>query len=789
MSLTSELEPQLSLHFLSQSEPERGKAPTPLKQHPPPTTDPHQLQEQIQLQPVLQPEPLSRHEHQEKPAWMKHQRVLLFMLGLTVWAAILGLIYYIHHNFHRQDAAAVPSCLSPACRWAEARLSTSTDPFTQPCGYFMSPCGSSRLLQKNRGRQRGQGIRGHPQNQMEKFVLPERQNGETSYAKLREDKMLSRKNVLLQYVREILESNQNSRSSAVQKTKDFYRSCLDRRSIETAGAEPFLQLIQKLGGWAVSGRWNKTDFNSTLGVLMRDYSTFPFFNLYVGKDPNETASGTHQRYIQIDQPDLLIPIEWNRKTEKSQANAKTLRPFLASCQKFLNLLGSPPGEIMIHVGSFISLSSELAVAASPRHYRLSKGQLHQRMTIKELQRRAPAIDWLGCLQTAFHPLSLSEDDHVLLHNLPYIVQMSRTVNKWLNRHELSNSGPLHTFMIFNLLHTLMPAMDSRFSETAKNYTLALGHSVEEVPLWRHCVLETERGFDSVLTHLLGQKTALREAEEMIENVFDSLKSKLNELKWVDRNSSELVMQKVNSLIPRLRSSEEVSGGDDLDIFFSKVTIRTNSFFSNYLQLLSLWQNRRSKLLTAPIEAADVLSVTPFSLDAELLFPMGMFIPPFFHPTYPKAMNYGAVGFLIAKDIFHLLVPEIYYHSRSVHTVGKCVWSYYINATERASRDGVSALSTAQLQEVWVQHAALQVALQAYHLSLSQNSSDTSLAGMHHDHLLLRSFSQVNCDADPFSESMPLDPSFLIAVVCSTSDLCPTSPQCSIKSQQNSSHAC
>lgn len=40
---------------------------------------------------------------------------------------------------------------------------------------------------------------------------------------------------------------------------------------------------------------------------------------------------------------------------------------------------------MIHVGTFISLSSELAVAAAPLHYRLSKGLLYQRMTIKELQ--------------------------------------------------------------------------------------------------------------------------------------------------------------------------------------------------------------------------------------------------------------------------------------------------------------------------------------------------------------------------------------------------------------------
>lgn len=48
----------------------------------------------------------------------------------------------------------------------------------------------------------------------------------------------------------------------------------------------------------MSGQWNKTDFNSTLSLLMRDYATFPFFNLYVGKDPEETALGSTKRYIQ-----------------------------------------------------------------------------------------------------------------------------------------------------------------------------------------------------------------------------------------------------------------------------------------------------------------------------------------------------------------------------------------------------------------------------------------------------------------------------------------------------------
>lgn len=144
------------------------------------------------------------------------------------------------------------------------------------------------------------------------------------------------------------------------------------------------------------------------------------------------------------------------------------------------------------------------------------------------QTLAPAIDWLGCLQTTFHPHPVSQSDHVLLHNLPYIVHMSRIIGKWLNKHELSGryfisiknimqktvtnitrflitqatsvtysmvysnqytfvwclsiflfSGPLHTFMVLSLLHTVIPALDSRFTQTERNFSLALG-TTEEV---------------------------------------------------------------------------------------------------------------------------------------------------------------------------------------------------------------------------------------------------------------------------------------------------------------------
>ncbi|KAF7670095.1 hypothetical protein LDENG_00050270, partial [Lucifuga dentata] len=802
----TEPESQLSAQPSSQPEPERRLQPPPAFLLSLPAQDLCQDQQQTQVQPQLQlislpPQQLSesdpQHQYQaqlgEEPnlAWISHRTLLLFLLGFFLSVAILGLIYYTKQSLQTEStnnnqAGTVAPCLSPACQWASARLSMSVDPFTQPCDYFLFTCGSDRPSPATRERQKGEGIHG----QRRRVVQPKRagQRKERDATRLTEEKMLDRRTALLQYLRDILESNDKLTSSAVQKAKGFYHSCLDTKSIETAGAEPFLTLIQTLGGWAVSGQWNQTDFNSTLSLLMRNYSTFPFFNLYVGKDPNEIARRTSRRYIQIDQPDLLIPIEWNTKTQKSQAKTQTLRPFLASCQRYLALLGAPPSSNMIHIGMFISLSSELAVAAAPLPYRLLKGQLYQRMTIKELQSQAPAINWLGCLQAAFHPLPIRQQDHVLLHNIHYIVQMSHIIGKWLNKHELRSSGPLQTYMIFNLLHTLMPALDSRFSETARNVLVALGNTNDLVPRWKSCLLETDKGFDSVLIHLLRQRITHREAEEIIQNIFSSLKTKLLELKWTDQKTHQFVIKKVQSLIPRLWTTTEISSEAELDHHFSKVSLSEHSFFSNYIQLLSLWQKRRNKLFTQQTEGDDIFSVRPFVHDNELMFPMGMFVPPFFHPTYPRAMNYGVLGFLIARDILRLLLPDIHTQSESVRAVGECVWTRYLAATEKVG-GGELPLSAAQQQEVWVQYSALQIALQAYLQSLQNHPGDTSLSGFSHIHLFLMSFSQVNCYSDTYHEVMPLEPSFLITVICAKSDLCPTRLECRNKSQQHSSPTC
>ncbi|TRY94303.1 hypothetical protein DNTS_030383 [Danionella cerebrum] len=709
----------------------------------------------------------------------KYRRLFLVLLSCSLFATALGLGIYSHLQktgdpWTSQWKLAAPPCLSPACLRASEHFSVPMDPFSHPCDYFLFACGTSGSNPENDSQRfngvfseddKRRGARTGGLRRVSKETDVQRKRDGLQY------RFPDRQTAFLMAIREILEAGEEDCiGAAEQKAKQFFKSCMNTESPERVGAEPFLKLLQQLGGWAVSGVWNQTDFNHTLALLMSQYSTFPFFNVY------------------IDEPHFQFPIDWNNKTHKSKASTKFLRPFFLTCGQYLALLGVSPGETTQHCGLYVSLSTTLAVATSPLHYRLGQKLLYHKITIQELQIVAPAIDWLSSLQATFAPLPISQSDVVLVHNLPYIIQMSQTISQWQVQHEAMGTGPLHTYMMLSLLQTLIPALDSRFFQTTRNYSILTGDTEEEKPRWRRCIQETERGFDDVLSRAIREKHAQEEAEGLIQDVYSSLKKKILDLHWRDEKTASFILKKIQSLNPTLTIKPSHPSDVELNQFYQEVEVSEGDFFSSYLQMLRLEQKSRGRRLSHA-SLTQGLSITPSILNDNILISAGIFVSPFFHSSYPRALNYGALGSLLAKDLLHLLFPDIYTQASDPASESKCVWDHYLSVTKGLGQVDMPFLPPSNQQEVWVQYSALQVALDAYKRSFTKNRADSSLFGLSYIHLFLSSFTQVTCAADTLRGLMPFQPSFLVTVLCSNLGFCPETFTCSSQSQSFLGESC
>uniref|UniRef100_A0A8C0YAL8 Kell metallo-endopeptidase (Kell blood group) n=1 Tax=Cyprinus carpio carpio TaxID=630221 RepID=A0A8C0YAL8_CYPCA len=702
----------------------------------------------------------SEEQPQQNPVGCnKYHRLLLVVFSFSLFAAVLGLGVYSHlqktaEPWMSQWKSVAPPCLSPACIRASEHFSAAMDPFSHPCDYFLFACGTGGSSTSDR-RHRVKEISDEDNEELDKKreVRMRRETDVQGNSDGWPVKFPDRKTALLKTIKEILEAPEEgvSMSAAEQKAKKYFKTCMDAESPEKVGSKPFLTLLKQLGGWPVSNGWNQTDFNTTLALLMSQYSTFPFFNVYVGSDPGEEQRASDQHYIQIDEPHFQFPIDWNSKTQKSKANTRYLRSFYMSCGQYLELLGVPSSVTTQHCGLYVSLATTLALASAPLHYRLSQKLLYNRFTIQELQTLAPAIDWLACLKATFQPLPISQSDLVLVHNLPYIIHMSQTISKWQVQHEMMGTGPLHTYMIFSLLHTLIPALDSRFFQTMRNFSIASGDTQEEMPRWVRCVQQTERGFDTLLSHAIRERHAQKGAEELIHDVYSSLEKKLTDLIWRDDRSSAFILNKIKSLNPRLSTKTNNLSHAELNHLYAEVVLNEEDFFSNYLQMLVLDQKSRSRLLS--------------------------------HGTQTDgALNYGTLGSLMAKDLLHLLLPDIHTQANNPESESMSIWSHYLSVTKDPGRVDTFSLSCSEQQEIWVQYSAVQVALDAYKKSFTRYPEDSSLSGLSYMHLFLSSFTKVTCDTDSYREFMPFEPSFLVTVLCSNSHFCPKPLTCVNKSQ-------
>ncbi|XP_042596698.1 kell blood group glycoprotein-like [Cyprinus carpio] len=160
----------------------------------------------------------------------------------------------------------------------------------------------------------------------------------------------------------------------------------------------------------------------------------------------------------------------------------------------------------------------------------------------------------------------------------------------------------------------------------------------------------------------------------------------------------------------------------------------------------------------------------------------MFVSPFFNSSYPRALNYGTLGSLMAKDLLHLLLPDIHTQANNPESESMSIWSHYLSVTKDPGRVDTFSLSCSEQQEIWVQYSAVQVALDAYKKSFTRHPEDSSLSGLSYMHLFLSSFTKVTCDIDSYREFMPFEPSFLVTVLCSNSHFCPKPLTCVNKSQ-------
>ncbi|XP_060489326.1 kell blood group glycoprotein isoform X11 [Panthera onca] len=480
------------------------------------------------------------------------------------------------------------------------------------------------------------------------------------------------------------------------KAFQFYSSCVDTGAIEAEGAAPLRQVIEELGGWRIS--------EPTCDLIL----------------PFHTRQSFSISCVQIDQPEFDLPL----KQEQEQKIYAQLFQFLR-----------------------------------PLEEQQAQKNLFQLVTIDQLQEMAPAIDWLSCLQATFTPMSLRPSQLLVVHDLEYLKNMSQLVEEQL----LKYRDFLQSHMILGLVGTLSPALDSKFQEARRSLIQKLRELTQRPPMptsprWMKCVEETGAFFEPTLAALFiheafSPKTQSA-AMELFTAIKDTLIARLRSVPWMDEKTRKEAQDRVTQLqvkmggpewalkpsLAREEYNDIQLGPSYLQSFLSCVRSLRARIVQNFLQS---FPQHRWQVSTWGVSAYYSIS------DHVVVFPAGLLQPPFFHPGYPRAVNFGAAGSIMAHELLHifsqLLLPGgcPACDTHALQGALLCLKRHYQSIPLPS---GLSFNGSWTLLENAADIGGVAIALQAYSRRLLRYYGETILPNLDLSPLQLffRSYAQVMC---------------------------------------------
>ncbi len=432
--------------------------------------------------------------------------------------------------------------------------------------------------------------------------------------------------------KEIIVTAKGKPGSEARKIGDFYSAFMDEKGIEKRGIAPIkgeLGKIQRIK--------SVKDLVPMFAYFARHLRTSPFLTIVMqdDKEPETHIAVIGQGGLGLPDRDM-----YDVKNAQFEPLRQGYKKYIAA---MLTLAGEKDAET--RAAAIYGLEEKIAATHWTRIQNRDPQKTYNKMTIAELEKTAPELDWKAWLKGT----GLAKVKVVNVNQPSAIAGTAKLVQSeplavwkdYLTLHLLSEAAPYlpkafvdTRFEMYGKTLSGTPQLKDRWKRGVDQVTGAMGEAVGKLYVAKYFTPATKAS-----------------ADQLVKNLLTAMGQRLDALAWMGPETKAKAKGKLATYNPKIGYPKKWRD-------YRKLAVKKNDPFGNADRASAFEYNRLLAKLGKPVDR-DEWGMTPMTVNAyynpalnEIVFPAAILQPPFFDPNADDAVNYGGIGAVIGHEVSH-----------------------------------------------------------------------------------------------------------------------------------------
>jgi putative endopeptidase len=422
------------------------------------------------------------------------------------------------------------------------------------------------------------------------------------------------------------------------KAINLYNSILDTVARDKQDISPLLPYLAKIDKIKTAQDLQK------LMIEMEPVGGLGFFGVGVGADDKNSSKNS----LSVGVVRLGLPDKDYYTSEEKDTKEKRQK-YEQHIARMLQFIGENPEQSKVSASKVLALEIELSKPRLDRVERRDGRLQYNPMTIAELQKITPAINW----KSYFAGIGFTELDTVIVSEPKYM----KALQTILSENKVAAWKEYLKWNLINrstgLLSTTMESANFDF------YGKTLTGAIKQRPREERALQTVNGSVGEALGKLYVEKMfpaeAKVKAEKMIKNIILAYQNRINNLTWMSAETKTKAIEKLNKITIKIGYPDKWKDYSKLEI---KGIADGGSYFEN-VKSIARWNFQKDiDKLSKPVDKTEWY-MSPQTVNAyynpsynEIVFPAAILQPPFYNYQADEAVNYGGIGAVIGHEISH-----------------------------------------------------------------------------------------------------------------------------------------